>query len=163
VSVRLVGVSRFIAVIGGMVAAADAASREATGKGAHLIEAETKKKLTESSGSVTKGQRDSRGRFTRDHRAPSPPGQPPTLQTGQLRRSIRVEGPTRVGPGSWESKTGPTAVYGRIQELGGVTGRGHATTLPARPYLGAALRELVDSGRLAEVYTQAWRNAWYRG
>jgi hypothetical protein len=162
-AVRLLGVPQFMAAIDGMVTRADFAAREATGKGAHLIEAATKQKLAESSGTVTRGQRDSRGRFTRNQTSPSPPGQPPALQTGQLRRSVRVEGPTRTGPGAWESKTGPTAAYGRIQELGGVTGRGGATTLPARPYLGPALKELIDSGRLAEVYTQAWRSAWYRG
>lgn len=159
---RLEGVDKFIGALTGMVAKADAASREATGKGAHLIEARTKEKLSQTHG-VTRGNRDSRGRFTRNTSEPSPPGQPPALQTGQLRRSIRVEGPVRVGPGAWESKTGPTAVYGRIQELGGDAGRGGASHLSPRPYLGPALRELIDSGALSELYTQAWRSAWYRG
>lgn len=149
-AVRLVGVPQFMAALDGMVAAADYAAREATGKGAHLIEAETKKNL-------------SIGSHARGEPTTSAPGTPPDLVTGQLRRSIRVQGPTKTGPGTWESKTGPTAVYGRIQELGGVTGRGGATTLPARPYLEPAVKALIDSGRLAEVYTQAWRSAWYRG
>lgn len=149
-AVQLLGVPEFMAAIDGLVAAADIGAREATAKGGHLIEAETKKNLGKYShpkGTVT----------------PSPPGQPPAIVTGQLRRSIRVQGPTKTGPGAWESQTGPTAVYGRIQELGGVTGRGGATTLPARPYLEPAVKALIDSGRLAEVYTQAWRTAWYRG
>ena len=149
-AVRLVGVPQFMAALDGMVGAADAASREAVAKGGHLIEAETKKDL--SIGSHAKGQPTT-----------STPGTPPDLVTGQLRRSIKVTGPTKTGPGAWESRTGPTAVYGRIQELGGVTGRGGATYLPARPYLGPALQHLISSGRLAEVFTQAWRSAWYRG
>lgn len=148
--VELRGVSEFLAALDGMVAAADVAAREATGKGAHLIEAETKKNL-------------SIGTHRRGEPTTSAPGTPPDLVTGQLRRSIRVEGPTKTGPGAWESKTGPTAVYGRIQELGGVTGRGGATALPARPYLEPAVKALIDSGALSEVYTQAWRSAWYRG
>lgn len=148
--VKLEGVSEFMAAIDELVAAADIGAREATGKGAHLIEAETKKKLAQSS--------HSKGTPT-----PSAPGQPPSLVTGGLRRSIRVQGPRKVGPGAWESQTGPTAIYGRIQELGGVTGRGGATVLPARPYLGPALQGLISSGALEAVYREAWRTAWYRG
>jgi hypothetical protein len=148
--VKLLGVPEFMAALDGMVVAADAASREAVAKGGHLIEAEAKTKLSTYShakGTVT----------------PSPAGGPPAIVSGQLRRSIKVTGPTRLGAGSWESRTGPTAVHGRIQELGGATGRGGATYLPPRPYLGPALQHLISSGRLAEVFTQAWRSAWYRG
>ena len=149
-AIELRGVGEFLAALDGVVALTDAATREAVAKGAHLIEAETKKNLTRYS-------------HPKNTVTPSPPGEPPAIVTGQLRRSIRVQGPTKTGLGTWESKTGPTAVYGRIQELGGVTGRGGATTLPARPYLGPAVKALIDSGRLEEVFVQAWRNAWYRG
>lgn len=71
---------------------------------------------------------------------PSPPGHPPSLISGSLRRSVKVRGPRSTGDG-WEAHVGPTIVYGRIQEFGGMTGRGHRTRLPARPYVGPATRE----------------------
>jgi phage gpG-like protein len=129
-----------------VVDANDRATRAATAKGAHLIEAETKKKLTTSS-------------HKRGTPTPSRPGEPPSLISGQLRRSIKVEGPTQLGPATYQAKIGPTAVYGRIQELGGECGRRGATTLPARPYLAPALSGLITSGRLGDVYSAAWRAA----
>jgi len=71
---------------------------------------------------------------------PSPPGHPPALVTGHLVRGIKDAGP------HWESQyvvtgsVGPTAVYARIQEKGGITGRGYATHLPPRPYVGPTTR-----------------------
>lgn len=48
-------------------------------------------------------------------------GHPYRLQvrTGNLRRSIRAHAPVEVRPNVWESKTYPTVVYARLQELGG--------------------------------------------
>lgn len=148
VSARFVvqGTAKFVAALDAVVKANDAATRAATAKGAHLIEAETKKRLTTSS--------HSKGTAT-----PSHPGEPPSLVAGQLRRSVRVQGPARVAAATYEARIGPTAVYGRIQELGGVTGRGHATTLPARPYVAPSLEALIASGRLAAAYTEAWAAA----
>lgn len=140
------GTAKFVAALDAIVKANDAATRAATAKGAHLIEAETKKRLTSSS-------------HPKGTPTPSSPGEPPSLVTGQLRRSIKVQGPTRIALGTYEARIGPTAVYGRIQELGGVTGRGHATTLPARPYLAPSLEALIASGRLADAYTEAWAAA----
>lgn len=140
------GTAKFVAALDAIVKANDAATRAATAKGAHLIEAETKKQLTSSS-------------HPKGTPTPSSPGEPPSLVTGQLRRSIRVQGPAQVAPATYEARIGPTAVYGRIQELGGVTGRGHATTLPARPYLAPALEALIASGRLSAAYTEAWAAA----
>jgi hypothetical protein len=72
----------------------------------------------------------------------SPPGQPPAIVGGGLRRSIKQEpivGGRRVSKHRWETTVGGTIIYARIQELGGWTGRNHATYLPPRPYLSAAL------------------------
>jgi phage gpG-like protein len=50
-------------------------------------------------------------------------------------------------------------VYSRIQELGGRTGRNHATYLPPRPYMRPALNQLIGSGELTRVATDAFERA----
>ena len=103
-----------------------AATRRATAKAAHHAERHIKLQLSRTS-------------HPRGTPTPSQPGDPPSLVTGTLRRSIRVHGPTATA-GGWEARVGPTARYGRIHEFGGVTGRGHRTRLPPRPYVGPGLR-----------------------
>lgn len=83
---------------------------------------------------------------------PSQPGEPPSLITGQLRRSVIMK---PKGPG--HVQVGATTVYARIQELGGWTGRGHATYLPPRPYLKAALVKLAESGELTKAAAKVIR------
>lgn len=139
------GGGAFRAALKGMVDATDAATKVATAAGAHLIETKTKEALSEYS-------------HSKGTRTPSPPGRPPAVVSGQLRRSIKVEGPRAIGGGTYEAKIGPTAAYGRIQELGGEIWTG--ATLPARPYLAPTVRALVDSGRLRDVYVEAWRSAF---
>lgn len=68
----------------------------------------------------------------------SPPGSPPWRISGALAGSVHVEPVVEETPDVWSGRVGPTAVYGRIQELGGVAGRGHRTTLPPRPHLKPA-------------------------
>lgn len=87
---------------------------------------------------------------------PSPPGQPPARITGHLRGSLTPTGPVSTG-GGFTGQLGPTAVYSRIQELGGQAGRGHSVTLPPRPYM----RPTVRSSRsdLRAIYVEAWRRA----
>lgn len=105
--------------------AMNAAVRGAVAKGAHMIEKAAKDKLTESShppGTPT----------------PAGPGDPPSLVTGNLRRSITVTGPTQVGPMTWMAQVGPTAIYGRAQELGY-----EPRNLPARPYMQPAFDESI--------------------
>lgn len=146
VSFVIRGGVEFRAALRAMAEATDAATREATATAAHLVEAETKKAL--STYSHPKGTP-----------TPSPPGRPPAVVSGQLRRSIKVQGPTPLGAGTWEARIGPTAVYGRIQELGGNTGWGGLTHLPARPYLAPTVDALIASGRVRDVYIEAWRGA----
>lgn len=88
---------------------------------------------------------------------PSSPGSPPSLVSGSLRRSVKAARPVQVGAARWEAKTRPTIIYGRIHELGGVTGRGHATRLPARPYVAPTHIRLVASGDLERWATRAFR------
>lgn len=144
--IRVEGLAQLNAAIEGLAASLNTATRTATAQASHLLEREIKQTLSTSS-------------HPRGTPTPSSRGEPPSLVTGTLRRSITVQGPHPLGLGRWEAQVGPTAVYGRIQELGGVTGRGHAATLPARPYVQPAFERLAASGALARVYHSAWRAA----
>jgi phage gpG-like protein len=77
---------------------------------------------------------------------PSKPGEPPSLITGQLRRSVIMRSKGRA-----HVQVGATAVYARIQELGGNAGRGGTSHLPARPYLRTAMRKLAVSGEMRKA------------
>jgi phage gpG-like protein len=145
-AIDVVGVTQLNRALEGMVASLNRATRAATAQASHLLEREIKKTLATSS-------------HPRGTPTPSSPGEPPSLVTGTLRRSITVKGPTPLGMGRWEAQVGPTAVYGRIQELGGVTGRGGATELPPRPYVRPAYEKLAASGALTSLYHSAWRAA----
>lgn len=82
---------------------------------------------------------------------PSAPGQPPSLISGALRRSITVDDPERSAQG-WSINVGPTIVYGRVQELGG-----GPSNLPARPYMRPAWAILPD--KVHDIFQDAWRDA----
>lgn len=49
-------------------------------------------------------------------------------------------------------EVGTDLVYGAIQQFGGVTGRNHATTLPARPFLGINAGDEVAIADIAQNY-----------
>lgn len=121
------GVPEAIAALTEKEHALDAAARAAVAKALHMIERRAKEKLA-----------------LKSHMAgtptPSAPGEPPALVTGNLRRSIKVTGPQRIGPQTWRGEVGPSAVYGRIQELGGWVDQ--SRFLPARPYMQPAYAEL---------------------
>lgn len=88
----------------------------------------------------------------------APPGGPPARISGTLRGSLNPTGPVPTG-GGFIGRLGPTAAYSRVQELGGATGRGHATTLPARPYMRPTYDRLISEGTLQAVFAQAWGRA----
>jgi phage gpG-like protein len=136
-----------------MVPRQAAATKAATSKSLHLIEKAIKEKLS-TSGSVTNPGRATNGRFQKNIYASSPPGEPPYLRTGALRRSVQVDGPHPTGPTSVEGQVGPTIVYARIQELGGVAGH---STLPARPYAQPAFEEVMPE--IGVIYREAWAAA----
>lgn len=71
---------------------------------------------------------------------PSPPGQPPALITGALRRSWRATAPRRTRTWTVYAKGGPTAPQSRVQELGG-----GPSDLPRRPFH----RPAVEASRVA--------------
>ncbi len=119
---------------------ADAVTREATVAAASVYERSIKEELRKSS-------------HPKRTPTPSAPGEPPSLVSGNLMRSVAVYGPTG-GAGVYVAEIGPSAIYGRIQELGGVTGRGYRTQLPARPYVhpGAEKARTEVHG----MYLTAW-------
>lgn len=88
----------------------------------------------------------------------SPPGGPPALVWGNLRRSWRNE-PAREGhkPYTIEAEGGPTAVYSRIQELGGLAGRNHSARLPKRPYVRPMM--LASRREIRRIYVDYWTSA----
>lgn len=88
---------------------------------------------------------------------PAPPGEPPAKVSGHLARTVKGRGPRMVRRGVWMAEIGPTAVYSRIQELGGDTGRDGRTVLPPRPYIKPTT--LAEKRRVLEYYRRAWTEA----
>lgn len=89
---------------------------------------------------------------------PARPSSPPSLVTGNLRRSWRTRPPhPGVRPWTVEAETGPTAKYARIQELGGRAGRRKRTRLPKRPYVRPAVR--ISYRVIHRVYVARWSAA----
>lgn len=138
----LYGLDELLAALREQVAAVDRATPDGLGEAAHFLEGAVKITLTTTS--------HARGTLT-----PSRPGEPPSLITGHLRGSVEVDGPARRGEYRWEAQVGPTAVYARIQELGGVAGRG--AYLPPRPYLAPSVDRARD--RMGEIVAEHWADA----
>lgn len=152
--VVLSGIQELAGALSAMRKRQAAATGRATGLALHTIERRAKELLSKTSSAGEQG-RDAQGRFRKVEYTASPPGEPPFLRTGTLRRSVQVEGPTPTGTTSWMGLVGPTAVYGRIQELGGTAGRG--AVLPARPYMLPAFDDVKD--KIRAIYREAWAAA----
>lgn len=114
----------------------DEAQKTALMQSAAVIERSAKEQLTKS------------GRHAPGTPTPSAPGSPPAIITGTLRASVKTFEPKRSGFGNYSIMIGPTAVYGRIQELGG-------GALPARPYMQPAMNDSAKDVR--SVYIDALR------
>lgn len=144
------GVDPFKAAIDALVKAADEGGRRAANNAARAVESRTKSKLTWTT-------------HRKGTQTPSQPGEPPSLVTGQLRRSVKVVPAVPLGAGAWQSSVGPTAAYARIQELGGKLGANprhgmwrSPASLPPRPYLAPAVAELITSGELWAAFREGW-------
>ena len=135
------GLPEFKAALDKAVADAHKAGQRGANAAAALVSRTTQDKLRQTT-------------HKRGTPTPSRPGEPPSLVSGQLRRSVKIVPAERRGPTAWVSKVGPTAVYARIQELGGTAGNG--ATLPARPYLEPAVKEVVDSGALWAAFRSGY-------
>jgi HK97 gp10 family phage protein len=87
----------------------------------------------------------------------SPPGQPPASRTGLLFDRVlrRIDG--EVAAGIYQARVYPSTVYARIQELGGIAGRGHRSHLPPRPYVRPAVEAVRD--RVLEAFIAEWSRA----
>jgi hypothetical protein len=144
--VVLEGLDEAVLALQGMASRVQAATPAAIKAGQALVEDEARAAL-------------SRYSHERGTPTPAPPGGPPALVTGRLRSSFEVAGPTQSGAGVWMSVMGPTTPYARIQELGGRAGRHGSVELPARPYLRPAAEAVLRSGRLTDLFVQAWTKA----
>ncbi len=137
---RVSGIGEIKHVFDSMEKAAVSAAMRIVTRGQAVVEAEAKRQFT--------------GSHPRGTSTTSSPGSPPDVVTGTLRRSITSDHP-QVRPGGAAGRVYPTAVYARIQELGGRAGRNHSSVLPPRPYLSPAHDLAVR--RLREIAVEEWR------
>ena len=143
VAIAVDGVDDFAAAIDALEQRVISATRRATKDGLTLLQRRAHSRLS---------------RYYHPPRTPtpSPPGEPPARISGHLRGSLTPTGPVPTGSG-FSGRLGPTAVYSRIQELGGRAGRNHSVTLPPRPYLAPTVRDARDA--LRRQYVEAWSRA----
>lgn len=138
--VAFLGVREWDAALDAIVLRQFQACRTGANRAALLVASETKKTLTRTT-----------------HKAgtptPSRPGNPPSLVTGTLRRSMKTVPAVPISDTGWKAQVGPTVVYARVQELGGST---RTTTLPARPYLAPTVAQLTSSGALWAAFRSGW-------
>ena len=87
---------------------------------------------------------------------PSPPGSPPSRVSGHLESTARARPAFPVGANRWEAHMAPDAVYARIHEFGGRTGRGHRTRLPARPYIRPSFEGFIATGKAEKLGREAF-------
>ncbi len=94
--------------------------------------------------------------------------------TGTLRRSIHVDSVVPLGPGRWQSITGPSVIYARQREFGGTIRAKNAPYLKFKgsqgwaqvksvyqkpqPYMHPAFDETISGIR--ELYKAIWREAF---
>lgn len=146
------GVEEFKAALDRAVADAYKSGQRGANAAAALVEKTTKDKLRQKT-------------HRRGTPTPSRPGEPPALVSGQLRRSVLIVPAQPTGKTAWTAKVGPTAVYARIQELGGQLAynprhgmwrKGQEGSLPARPFLEPSVQELIDSGALWAAFRSGY-------
>jgi hypothetical protein len=134
------GVHEVIAALEKLAVEAAAASVRIVQRGQVVVEAEAKRQFT--------------GAHAKGLRTTSSPGSPPDVVTGTLRRSIRSDKPSPVGAFGASGRVYPTAIYARIQELGGATRHGF---LPPRPYMQPAHSKVLHE--LEAIAVEEWRIA----
>ena len=160
-TVRIEGVGALIAALEAKKAAIDRATYEATDTSGRLL------------------QSDARRNFSGAH-APGfwhTGGNQPNTVTGDLQASIRFLTPTiKEGPGKYSNRSGPTAIYGRVIELGahidaktakylhwfdvqmGVDRYKKSVDIPPRPYFTPSRMALPP--KMQSIFYSAWSGAW---
>lgn len=136
------GIKELQAALDEVMVRAQVASRTIVKRSETVVEAEAKKQFT--------------GAHKRGTPTTSSPGSPPDVVTGTLRRSIKSS-PVSVSGFVAKGSVYPTAVYARIQELGGPAGRGGRTNLPARPYMTPAHEAALPAMR--RIAAEEWAKA----
>lgn len=86
--------------------------------------------------------------------SPSAPGTPPGRRSGRLQDAVKAKPAFPVGAARWEAHTAALIVYARIHEVGGRTGRNHATYLPPRPYVAPTV--IAMRGQLNRIANEAF-------
>lgn len=82
----------------------------------------------------------------------SPPWEPPARRSGFLQENVYI---TELDSDSGVmERIFPSTVYARIQELGGITGAGHHTHLPPRPYVGPVREKVPPDVR--DIFAEHW-------
>jgi phage gpG-like protein len=107
-------------------------------------------------------------------RTPSAPGEPPSLISGKLRRSLKRTPAMVTAPGCATCVLGSSLIYAPVHEFGPVTitakrfpqlGNptvgffGRSVTIPKRPYMAPSMIELIASGMATRVSAEAWAAA----
>ena len=131
----VLGVPELIAALDKMVVAATAANLRIINRSEAVVNANIKKQFT--------------GAHQRGKPTTSSPGSPPDVVTGTLRRSVTSTTPVLHGFMATGSVY-PSAVYARIQELGG---RG----LPARPYTAPGGQSSLPA--IQQIALEEWGQA----
>ncbi|TCS62583.1 phage virion morphogenesis protein [Varunaivibrio sulfuroxidans] len=68
------------------------------------------------------------------------------INSGRLMTSVTHD------PGRDAVEVGTNVIYAAIQQAGGRAGRGHAATIPARPYLGLSAGDEREIGHIVDDY-----------
>jgi HK97 gp10 family phage protein len=133
------GINEVIAALEAVSLAAQETAKTIVKRSEAVVESEAKKQST--------------GSHKRGAPTTSRPGEPPDVVSGTLRRSIKSD---PVSVNGWVAKGSvyPTAVYARIQELGGTTGH---STLPARPYMRPAYE--LSLPKMTAIAAEEWAKA----
>jgi hypothetical protein len=91
------------------------------------------------------------------HVTPSPPYiGPPAFVTGVLHDTVRAFDLRVEGRNRWTMTVAPDTDYDRIQELGGFSGKHHATYTPPRPYLTPMILRAAATGAIRDRYRFEW-------
>lgn len=84
-------------------------------------------------------------------------GDPLAVRSGRLLGSVDQ---TYFSPGAVATAhVAPTAIYSRIQELGGVSGKGYRSKLPPRPYVAPSIEAamgLFEQDAVDAIRTLFW-------